>query len=184
MGRMSRLHKERRESRRRNASRESTGGRAAGKQSSDPIRDLEDRLKRLSEGEFELVGDLPPEIREAHLKDVLAFESVGSGTSLFQGLEANGVNLPPPDSLDDRQSAEKANEVLGALAKLGVFLIGFERMTPREFYEKLWHETLWEGCYVEKRLPGALTFIDVSHSMSRADWRHFHKELKKLQSVH
>ncbi|HYK90777.1 MAG TPA: hypothetical protein VE398_18535, partial [Acidobacteriota bacterium] len=69
------------------------------------------------------------------------------------------------------------------LAGLGVLLIGFEHLGPREFYSTLWNETLWEGCYVEKRIPGAVTLIDVSHEMSRSDWRRVMEDLKKSQSV-
>jgi hypothetical protein len=183
MGRISRLKRERRERRQRDARQGSAGGQPGGTPDKQ-AKELEDRLKELSDGEFESSCDLPPEVRNVHLEDILAFESVSTGTSLFQGLEAHGVSLPRPDTLDDPQCAEKAREVLSALARLRVFLVGFDRMSPREFYSTLWNETLWEGCYVEKRLPGAVTLIDVSHSMSRADWRRFTEELKKSQSVH
>lgn len=184
MGRKSRLKREKREARLGCGPANPACGRAGEKTQAAHIAELEDRLRDLTDGEFETGGDLPPEIQETHLEDILAFESVGSGTSLFQGLEAHGVQLPPPEKLDDRQSAEKANEVLHALAGIGVFLIGFEHMTPREFYSRIWHQTLWEGCYVEKRLPGAVTLIDVSHSMSRSDWRHFTEELRRTGTVH
>jgi hypothetical protein len=184
MGRLSRQHRERRERRSKGLLNEPKGAATSGKRQSDHIAELEDRLKELAGGDFESGGQLPPDIRKKHLEDVLAFEDVGSNASLFQGLEAHGMELPPPEKLDDRQTAEKANEVLLALARLGVFLIGFEHMTPRQFYSTLWHQTLWEGCYVEKRLPGAVTFVDVSHSMSRADWRRFHEELQRSGTVH
>ncbi|MFH1574990.1 MAG: hypothetical protein ABIG68_13480 [Acidobacteriota bacterium] len=128
-------------------------------------------------------GNLPDQIWESHLEHVLAFESVGSGISLFQGLQEHGVDLPPPEKLDEQQSAEKAREVLYALVGLRIFLVGFEGMTAREFCSTLWNQTLWEGCYVEKRNPGALTIIDISHSLSRQDWQRLLEELTESASV-
>ncbi|MBZ5495756.1 MAG: hypothetical protein LAP85_05090 [Acidobacteriia bacterium] len=79
------------------------------------------------------------------MEDILAFESVGSGTSLFEGLQERGLDLPLPEKLDEQQSAEKATEVLHALACLRVYLIGFENMTAREFYSTLWNQNTQEG---------------------------------------
>lgn len=183
MGRMSKRKRERREQRER-GERETSPGTRSGGNLDDRVKELEDRLRELSDGEYEASGDLPPEVRNIHLEDILAFESVGSGTSLFQGLEAHGVNLPRPETLDDSQCVEKVREVVWALARVSVFLVGFEHMTPREYYTTLWNETLWEGCYVEKRLPGAVTIIDVSRRMSRSDWKRVREAFKGRESVH
>lgn len=183
MGRNSRLRKERREGRRKDAMNRGRVGQSAKQTQANRIRELEDRLREVSDGEFEAFGDAPPEIREPHLEDVLAFESVGSGISLFQGLEAHGVNLPPPDELDEQESAKKILEVMHALTDQHVILVGYEQMAPREFYSTLWNETLWEGCYIERREPNGLTFIDVSHSMSKADWRRFMEEQHKSDTT-
>ena len=156
MGRMSRLHRERRERRRQSAPGNPAAKELAGQEQADHIAEMEQSLKELSYGSFETFGDkIPPEAREAHLEDILAFESVGSGTSLFQGLEEHGVDLPPPEKLDELQSVEKISEVMCALADLGVFWAGFEHLSPRKFYSTLWHRTLWEGCYIERRAPAS-----------------------------
>jgi hypothetical protein len=150
------------------------------------IEELEDRLKRLVDGDavFWSLPGMPAEIRESSLEDVLAFESVGSGTSLFDGLQEHGLDLPQPEKLDERQSAEKVAEVLNALAALGIFLMGFDHLNAREFYSTLWKQTLWEGCYVEKRNPGALTIIDVSHRMLRSEIMQILEDMQKTASVH
>ena len=150
------------------------------------IEELEDRLKRLTDGDavFWSRPGSPADIRESNLEDVLAFESVGSGTSLFEGLQEHGLDLPQPEKLDERQSAEKVAEVLCALAALRVFLVGFDDLNAREFYSTLWNETLWEGCYVEKQNPGALTIIDVSHRMSRSEILQILEDMRKTASVH
>jgi hypothetical protein len=150
------------------------------------IEDLEDHLKGLTGGDavFWAPPGMPAEIWESSLEDVLAFESVGSGTSLFEGLQEHGLDLPQPEKLDERQSVEKVAEVLHALAALGIFLVGFDHLDTREFYSTLWNETLWEGCYVEKRNPGAMTIIDVSHRMSRSEIMQTLEDMQKTASVH
>ena len=186
MGRRSRETWERRE-RRGRGDLGNTGIRPISNQDqAKRIEELEDRLRRLAEGDavFWSPPGTPAEIQESNLEDVLAFESVGSRTSLFEGLQGHGLDLPQPEKLDERQSAAKVAEVLYALAALRIFLVGFDHLNPREFYSTLWNETLWEGCYVEKRHPGALTIIDVSHRMSRSEILRTLEDMQKTASVH
>jgi hypothetical protein len=152
---------------------------------SDRIRELEEDLSRRAGGDvsFWNRGDCPSDLRESHLEDVRAFESLSSGPSLFQGLEANGVNLPPPEKLNQRQCAKKVLEILKALARVQVVIIGFEHWSPKQAYAKFWEETLWEGCYVEKKTPGGITVIDASHSLSRSDFERSIKQLMGPQFV-
>lgn len=70
------------------------------------------------------------------------------------------------------------------LARIGVFLVGWEGMTARQLYSTLWGETLWEGCYVEKRNPGALTLIDIPHKLSPTDIRQYLEELQTTGTIH
>jgi hypothetical protein len=179
MGRQSREHRERRE---RRAQME------PGKTNPDQngrINALEDKLKDLGGDAVSWSSrNLPADVEESNLEDIVAFESVGSGPSLFEGLQQHGLELPPPGQLNEQQSAKKAKEVLHALARIRIMLVGFSHMSPCELYRTLWHQTLWEGCYVEKRNPGALTFIDVSHRMSRSDWKEMMESLKAASTVH
>ncbi len=170
MGRKSREHRERREQRERAAGRQAPRSNA-GETDNRRIQELEDELNRLVDGDAVLNRpvDCPDDDWESNLKDILAFESVATGTSLFDGLQKHGIDLPAPEKIDDRQCAEKAKEVLDALADLRVFVCGYEDMTPRKLYTTLWNQTLWEGCYVEKQNPGAVTLIDVSHKMLRSE---------------
>ncbi len=172
MGRQSRMHRAKRE-------------RRAAAQLNRASR-LEEELRRTTGDDpvFWTSGNCPAELRESHLEDILAFESVGTGTSLFDGLQGHGLDLPHPDRLDEKQSAEKAGEVMHALQKLQILLVGFEHMSAREFYKTLWTQTLWEGCYVRKRQPGALTIIDVSHSLPRSEVIKIMEEAAKAGTVH
>lgn len=148
---------------------------------------LEAELNRLADGEASFVScepDFSADDQQTFLEDVLAFESVDKGVSLFRGLIQRGMKLPRPEELNERHSEKKVRKIVRALWNLGILLVGFEGMTAREFYSKLYHETLWEGCYVEKRQPGALTVMDVSHSMTRADIETLMMKFQQPLTVH
>jgi hypothetical protein len=138
-------------------------------------------LEELAGGDalFWTAPDCPADLRKIHLEDIRAFESIGSGLSLFEGLQRNGIELPPPEKLDELQSERKVMEVLSVLADLRIFLIGFDGMSGREFYSTLWHRTLWEGCYVRKRIPGAITLIDISHRLLQSEMLQFLEDIRK-----
>jgi hypothetical protein len=167
MGRKSREHREKRE------------------RQSDRANRLEEELRGLADGDasFCKPKQCPEGFWESHLEDVLAFESVGSGTSLFDGLQQHGLDLPHPDKLNERESAKKVVEVLKALEELRVILVGCSNMSARQFYRTLWNQTLWEGCYVKKKHPGALTLIDVSHAMPRSEMLALLEEAAKAGTV-
>ena len=150
------------------------------------IRKLEAELEHLGKGRamFWTAPDCPPEIRRAGLEDVLAFENIGTGISLFEGLLTRGVELPRPGTLNERQSATKVEEVMNALLELQIILVGFEKMSARQLYATLWQQTLWEGCYIEKRLAGAVTILDVSHSIPQAEMLQCLDDVMKMCSVH
>ena len=164
----------------------SAGAPASDQKSAARAEGMEDHLRRMADGDavFWTSKNCPDHIRESNLEDIIAFESVASGTSLFQGLQEHGVDLPPPETLNERQSAAKVMEVLHALARLRIFLVGFDDMTARESYSTIWNQTLWEGCYIEKQNPGACTLIDVSHSMSREAMQQALEKLTGTSSVH
>jgi hypothetical protein len=150
------------------------------------IKQMQDKLNELAGGLFSIKTspDLSADMVESYLEDIINFESVDSGISLFDGLQQHGVHLPPPEELNDFLSVRKVREILRALEKLQIFLIGYEEMTARELYSTLWHQTLWEGCYIKKRYPGAMTLIDVSHKMMQSDIQQCLDELMKVRRIH
>lgn len=150
------------------------------------IHELEEELRRLSDGNiaFRTVNGCPAELRRAGLEDALAFEAIESGISLFDGLQAHGIDLPRPEALDESKSAEKIDEIMFALLELHILLIGFEGMSARKFYRTLWNETLWEGCYVPKKYPGSVTIIDVSHSIPKSEILQQLDEMMRENSIH
>ena len=182
MGRKSREKRERRA--RRNGNSSPTLSPEAGNRP-DRVAQLEAELNRMADGDTSFWNreGCPAEVRESHLKDVMAFESLSSGPSLFEGLQANGVDLPPPKQLSERQCAKKVVEILEALAEVQVLVIGFEQWSPKQAYTKFWEETLWEGCYVKKKTPGGLTLIDASHSLTRCDFERLVGDMMRAQFV-
>ncbi|MBN1569010.1 MAG: hypothetical protein JXA73_14265 [Acidobacteria bacterium] len=152
-----------------------------------------DRIKKLQEDINNLCGDqaifgaspdLPADTQETDLEDIRAFEAVGKGISLFEGLQQHGIDLPHPDKLNEMQSRKKVLEILNSLSDLRIFLIGIEEMSGRKLYRLLWEQTLWEGCYVRKRNPNAVTLIDVSRKAAQSKMRQFLDGIMKKESVH
>jgi hypothetical protein len=183
MGRQSRKHREKRESKTQNAY---NCPNCADLEQACRIMKLQDEINNLSDGKamFRVAPDCPADAYESDMEDIRAFEAVGSGISLFIGLQMHGMNLPPPEQLDKIQSAQKVKEVLEALEDLRIFLVGFEGMTACELYSTLYSQTLWEGCYIKKHNPGAVTVIDVSHKMQRSEIMQFLDNLSKRCSIH
>jgi hypothetical protein len=97
MGRRSREHWERQRRRVQDAAKSSREAQTSA-QGTDRTAELEAELRSLADGDavFWTSQDCPAEVRESNLEDILAFESVGSGTSLFEGLQEHGVDLPQP----------------------------------------------------------------------------------------
>ncbi len=186
MGRRSRERRERKVEMASEARRASRPNGTTDTSHSRRAAELEEDVRRLVDEEavFWTSPACPDQLRESHLEDILAFESVDSGTSLFLGLQEHGIELPPPEKLNEQQCAEKALQVMHALADLRIFLIGFEHMSPAELYATLWRQTLWEGCYVEKRTAGAMTLIDVSHQLSHSEMQEVLEELHRSATVH
>ncbi len=153
---------------------------------SDRIKKLRQDIRNLCGGKviYKSPSAFPAEVQEMDLEDILAFENVGKGPSLFEGLQENGLALPHPAKLDESECRRKAEEIMLALAELRVFLLGFQGMTARELYRILWHQTLWEGCYVKKRYPGSVTLIDVSHKMSRREIQRQMERLMRAGTIH
>jgi hypothetical protein len=110
------------------------------------------RINELREAAKEAAGremlswespDAPPEISEAFWANVLRYEQAEE-TCHFLQLEQGGVELPPPDELDDAQLTAKLWGVIHALAKRNVFLSQTDHWSDRELYEQLWHDALRE----------------------------------------
>lgn len=128
------------------------------------IRELKEQAEQAAGGdmlsvEFDVPG-APAEIREQFWQNVLAWEKA-PWTSQYEQLRKDGLDLPPPDQLDDATVSKKLWEVVQALAQRHVFLDHTDHLSDRELYEHLYRETLHEAT---KEVPfdrNAFATLDV-----------------------
>jgi len=122
------------------------------------------------EGEtpFKVSDDCPPEVAAQFRQSVAAYEQA-PWTTHFQLLEEAGIELPPPESMDDRQLTAKLWEVIEALAGLRVFISQTDHLSDRELYASLWHDVLRESCKDMPRDESAAWHLDLLGSGSEED---------------
>jgi hypothetical protein len=99
-------------------------------------------------------GDVPPNIEEAFLERVCAFERAQLGTN-FNRLVARGVVMEPPAELDDVGLSAKLKEVLTVLASMSCFVEQTDHLSDRELYTWLWTDGLREETPDLAELGGA-----------------------------
>ena len=109
------------------------------------IQALKDRAMELSHGKMisSDMSRLPLDAQEDFWKRVVDAEE-GPTTTLTGELEALGVPLPAPDSLDDTQIRTALWIVIDALSGLQVYLEQTDHLSDRELYRLLIDELLPE----------------------------------------
>ncbi len=107
------------------------------------INELREAAREAADGEMFTweADDMPSEVSEQFWTNVLAIENA-SATTNIQQLERMGVDVPPPDGLDDRQLQAKLWEVIHGLAKLRTFLTSTDHLNDRQLYGLLWGDLL------------------------------------------
>src|SRR5450755_3992823 len=88
-------------------------------------------------------GPVSPEIEEAFLEQVLAYERAEFDTN-FNRLVQSGVAMPPAAELDDAFLRAKLAEIIQELAELHCFLEDTDHLSDRELYDSLWSSGLRE----------------------------------------
>src|SRR6187401_478165 len=107
------------------------------------IEKMKRELDEIADGKMICGGfeQLPLEIEEKFLEQVLAFERAETDTN-FNRLERRGVVMPPAAELDDASLREKLAEIIVELAALRSFIEDTDHLSDRELYEWLWRDGL------------------------------------------
>ncbi len=139
------------------------------------INELKARAEELTGGKMTAweSADCPPDLAEQFWKHVVDFEQAPETTHL-EVLKQAGVELPPPDSLTDRQLHAKLWEVINALASANTFLLSTNHLSDRELYIRLWSDVLHESTYA-----GMDCYLDLVSSGSDEDidaWLRFYAD--------
>jgi hypothetical protein len=127
------------------------------------IEDLKQKIRDAT-GEnpvFGTMNDCPPEIEEAFLRNVLAYETAPR-KPLLHALVESGVIVPAPAELRNTALSEKLWEVIHALQALRVTIDNTDHLSDRELYTVLYNETLQDE-YVLGFLDQTL-HIDMTES--------------------
>jgi hypothetical protein len=103
----------------------------------------EERIARLR-AELEKLGGtmldrleyVPAEVEEEFLRHVLEYETQ-EPVSLLTWLANSGIEVPPPDQLDDKRLSIKLQEVIYGMAYVGAYLLHTNHLSDRELYEFL-----------------------------------------------
>ena len=87
--------------------------------------------------------DCPPDIQEAFLNSVIAYETAEVSTD-FKRLRKEGIVLPPVDQLRDEEVAAKLKELIERMARRHTYVIHTNHLSDRELYDYLWSDGLRE----------------------------------------
>ena len=146
----------------------------------DDEPDQDKRIEKLR-SELEKLGggvsqhpELSADLEEEFLKHILAFETA-EPTTLLQWLENAGLEVPPPDQLDDAQLNAKLWEVLNRMASLGAYLHNTSHLSDRELYSYLFDEGLREDAVLFPENPSYVYSLDLLSSGSDEDMRLYMK---------
>jgi len=136
--------------------------------------DQEERIAKLRQ-ELEKLGgsamsleSMPADMEEEFLRQVLEYETA-EPISLFRLIENTGVEIPPPDQLDEPSLSSKLKEIVERMASLGAYLLHTNHLTDRELYNYLYVDGLREEAVLFPENPSYAYMIDLTGSGSEID---------------
>ena len=89
--------------------------------------------------------------------------------SLFRLLENSGLEIPPPDQLDEPSLSAKLKEIVERMASLGAYVLHTNHLTDRELYRYLYVDGLREEAVLFPENPSYAYMIDLTGSGSDTD---------------
>ncbi len=136
--------------------------------------DQEERIAKLRQ-ELEKLGgsamsleSMPADMEEEFLRQVLGYETA-EPISLFRLIENSGLEIPPPDQLDEPSLGSKLKEIVERMASLGAYLLHTNHLTDRELYNYLYVDGLREEAVLFPENPSYAYMIDLTGSGSDSD---------------
>lgn len=136
--------------------------------------DQEERIAKLRQEVQKLGGNtvslesMPADMEEEFLRHVLEYESA-EPISLLRLLENSGLEVPPPDQLDDESLTIKLKDVIERMASLGAYLLHTDHLSDRALYEYLYLDGLREEAVLFPENPSYAYMIDLTGSGCEED---------------
>ena len=133
------------------------------------IEKLRHEIDEAAGGEMfsDKTADRDPKVEEAFLENVLALETHGFVCPL-DALIKDGLDLPPPEQLDDAALTAKLWELIRELARRRLFLHSTDHLSDRELYTWLVSDGLREEL-MGFGLPFGNCHLDVLGGCSEED---------------
>ena len=134
----------------------------------------EERINKLRAELEELGGNtstlesMPADMEEEFLRHVLEYETAEQ-ISLLRLLENSGLEVAPPESLDDDALKIKLKDIIDRMASVGSYLLHTNHLSDRDLYEYLYHEALREETVLFPENPSYAYMIDLTGSGSEDD---------------
>jgi len=134
----------------------------------------EERIAKLRQEVEKLGGStmslesMPADMEEEFLRHVLEYESA-EPTSLFRLIENSGLEIPPPEDLDNQLLPVKLTEIIARMASLGSYVMHTNHLSDRALYEYLYHDGLREEAVLFPENPSYAYMIDLTGSGSHED---------------
>jgi hypothetical protein len=142
--------------------------------------DQEERIAKLRQEVEKLGGStmslesMPADMEEEFLRHVLEYERA-EPISLLRLLENSGLEVPPPDQLDDEDLTMRLTEIISRMATLGAYLLHTDHLSDRALYEYLYHDGLREEAVLFPENPSYAYMIDLTGSGSEEDNQNYLK---------
>lgn len=131
------------------------------------INKLRAELEKLG-GNTSTLESMPADMEEEFLRHVLEYETAEQ-ISLLRLLENSGLEVPPPESLDDDALKIKLKDIIDRMASVGSYLLHTNHLSDRDLYGYLYHEALREETVLFPENPSYAYMIDLTGSGSEDD---------------